>query len=143
MLGISVGVLKDNVDVTNFGVVVDLELPHPADDNGLRVDQLLSLAELFNVLANPILVDEDLFPMRLGALVGQMDFQTTVEKGEFPQPVRQDIELELGRDGKNFGVRQKCDEGAGMLLFWTSPMTSSLRLVLPLENRSGRLCHPW
>src|ERR1700730_1630210 len=53
--------------------------------------------------------------MRLGALVGQMNFQAAIEKSEFPQPVRKDIELELGRDRKDLGVRQKGDERSGML----------------------------
>ena len=53
--------------------------------------------------------------MRLGALIGQMDFQPFVEKREFAQPSREDIELKLGRDGKYFGIRQKCDQGAGIL----------------------------
>ena len=53
--------------------------------------------------------------MRLGALIDQMDFQTAVEKCEFAQAVGKDVELELGGNGEDFGIRQKCDEGAGTL----------------------------
>src|ERR1700730_11924328 len=115
MLGVSVRILENHVDVTKLCLVVHLELPHPAHDDWFWMDQLLGLAELFDVLANPILVDKDLFPVRLGALIGQMDLQTAVEKCEFAQPIREDIELELGGDGENLGVREKGDQGAGML----------------------------
>ena len=107
--------MQDDVDVANLHFLIDLELAHPADDDRLRMDKLFGLAELFDVFANSLFVNEGFFPVRLGAFIGQMNFQTFIEKRQFAQSIRKDIELEFRRDRKYFGIRQKCDEGAGML----------------------------
>src|ERR1700730_11381494 len=44
-----------------------------------------------------------------------MDFQAAIEKCKFAQAVGKDVELELCGNGEDFGIRQKCDESAGML----------------------------
>src|SRR5580704_19288454 len=99
------------------------------------MNQLLGLAELLDVLPNPLFINEDLFAMGLGAFIGQMDFQTVIKKREFAHPIRKDIELKFGGDGKNFGIRQKCDQGAGMLL--VLDLTNDLELACCFASGKG------
>ena len=57
----------------------------PRKHDRLRVNDLLVLAELLYELFDAVLVEERLFLRRIAALVGQRDFETGIQKGEFAQ----------------------------------------------------------
>ena len=76
-------------------------------DGGLRLDHLL------HKLLNPILIEKSFcFPAL--PLIGQGNGETGIKKGELPHSLGQQVELKLGRIGKNDRIRLKGDLGPGL-----------------------------
>src|SRR5271165_5051248 len=98
------------------------------------MNELFGLTKFLYVLANPILVTESFFPVRFRAFIDQMDFQTLFRNASSRNRVARISNLNsvvivnISGSGKNV-IRVP-----EYFLFWTSPMTSSLRVVLPREN---------
>src|SRR5260370_27865016 len=113
VLGVRVRILENHVDVTNLGLIIDQKFPHPADGDRRRMNQLFGLAKFPHILGNPLLVKKDLAPARFYTLICQVDLQSLVQKGEFSQSGRKNVELKFGREGEYFGIRQKGNESAG------------------------------
>ena len=81
------------------------------------MQRLFALIELLDEFLNAVLVIKCFrFRCRL-ALVSKNNFQTRIQKRQFPQALRDDVRLEFHRLAENFLVRQKRDERAGLFRF--------------------------
>ena len=72
----------------------------------LRMKDIFFLVQVLDKLDDPALVAEDLFAGRF--LLPQFDFKALVQKGQFAQPVGEDVPVELG-DGENLRIRHEGD----------------------------------
>ena len=88
----------------------------PRENDRLRMNDRLVLAELPHEFLDAVLVEKRLLLRRLAALVGESDLEAGIEERQFAQAVGEPLELKLGRDREDRRVRQEGDERAGLLL---------------------------
>src|SRR4029077_5640230 len=104
---------ENGVDVTNFRFVIDQKFPHPADGDWRGMNQLFGLAEFLHELGNTTFIKENLPPVWFDSLVGQVNLQSLVQKGEFPESGCEDVKLKFSCDSEYLGIGQKRDQSAG------------------------------
>ena len=96
-------------------LVAEADFALAADGDGLRVEELLVLAELADEFLDAEFVEPafgfDLF----AALVGEGNFEAGVEEGEFAEAGGELGEFKLGGDREDRRVGEEGDEGAGLL----------------------------
>ena len=80
------------------------------------MQELLVFAQLSDEFLDPEFIQVLLVLRRFRALVGEIDLEPGVKKGQLAQSRGELRELELGRDVKDRRIRQKRDERAGVFL---------------------------
>ena len=104
LIGVTVVVLHHAIDKHLVLLTVDRD--------GFGVNDLFILPQLLHELLDPFLVKKS-FGLIFQPLVGQKDLHARVEESQFPETIGQDLELELGGDRENGGVRLESDQGPG------------------------------
>src|SRR5207237_9200742 len=99
LIVIAVVVLQDNID--KYFVAL------PRDDDRLWMEHLFVFAELFDEFFDAMLVEERFSFRRIASLVGEIDLQTRVEKGQLAQARGQPLELKFRRDREDGWIGQK------------------------------------
>ena len=95
-------------------LVFESDLAFSSNDDRLRMQELLVLAELADELLDAHFVNPMLGAHCLPALVGEGDFEAGIEEGEFAQTGGQLRKLELRCDREDRRVGQESDECAGL-----------------------------
>src|SRR5947208_2201149 len=86
----------------------------PVQNDRLGMNHLLVLPQLPDELLNAVLVEKSL-ELVLRAFVSERDLDAGIEKGQFPEPIGQELKLKLRRDREDGAIGLESDECARLV----------------------------
>ena len=129
---VAVVVLQHDIEVHVVGdlvliLVAETDLALAENDDRLGVEELLVLTELAHEFLDAQLVKPAFRFDRLAALVGERDFESWIEEGEFAQAGGEFSEFEFRRDREDRRIRHEGDQRAG--LFFVFHLADDIQLL--------------